>query len=59
MLLLIKAEYTVGKVHINSIQGYWRILKRGIYGIYHQVSPKQLPRYSNEFSGKFKYKGYD
>jgi len=45
--------YVAGDVHTNSIEGFWSILKRGIYGIYHQVSEKHLERYLDEFSGRF------
>jgi transposase-like protein len=37
----------------NKIENYWSILKRGIYGIYHQVSPKHLQRYCDEFAYRF------
>ncbi len=46
-------EYKFGRFHTNSIENYWAILKRGIIGIYHQVSPKHLHRYCNEFAGRF------
>lgn len=42
-----------GVVHTNSIEGFWSILKRGIYGIYHQVSEKHLQRYCDEFAARF------
>jgi hypothetical protein len=35
------------------MEGYWSILKRGIYGIYHQVSPKHLQRYCDEFAARY------
>jgi hypothetical protein len=28
----------------------WAVLKRGLYGVYHQVSKKHLRRYVDEFS---------
>jgi hypothetical protein len=31
-------EYVRGDVHTNSVEGYFAILKRGIYGTYHHVS---------------------
>jgi transposase-like protein len=50
-------EYVRGKVHTNSIEGYWSLLKRQIVGIHHQVSPKHLQRYCNEASFRYNNKG--
>ena len=33
-------EYVRGDAHTNTIEGYFSILKRGITGIYHHVSPQ-------------------
>lgn len=44
---------TVGDDHTNNIEGFWSQLKRGIVGIYHQVSPKHLHRYCHEFGYKY------
>jgi transposase-like protein len=41
--------YGKGEVSTNGIEGFWSILKRGIIGIYHQVSRKYLQRYVDEF----------
>ncbi len=46
-------EYVKGNVHTNSIENFWGIMKRGIYGTYHQVSYKHLQRYCDEFSYRF------
>lgn len=45
--------YVAGDVNTNSIENFWSILKRGLYGIYHQVSEKHLERYLDEFSARF------
>ena len=37
-------EYVRGEVHINTIEGYFSIFKRGIYGTYHHLSQKHLKR---------------
>jgi transposase-like protein len=34
---------------VNSIEGYWSMLKRGINGTHIHVSPKHLPKYLGEF----------
>ena len=46
-------EYVSGNVHTNNIECFWSLLKRGIDGIYHQVSPKHLGRYVNEFTFRY------
>ena len=45
--------YVSGEVHTNTIESFWSVLKRGLYGIYHQVSEKHLERYLDEFSARF------
>ena len=37
----------------NTVEGYFGILKRGIKGVYHHVSPEHLHRYVNEFSFRY------
>jgi transposase-like protein len=45
------AKYTLkGRIHTNSIESVWALLKRAIYGTWHQVSAKHLGRYVNEVS---------
>lgn len=43
-------EYVRSGVTTNSIESVWAVLKRGIHGVYHQVSDKHLSRYVDEFT---------
>jgi transposase-like protein len=43
-------EYVRDDVHTNSIEAVWAVLKRGVYGTFHHVSPKHLGRYVDEFT---------
>ena len=40
-------------LHSNTIESFFAILKRGIKGIYHNVSPKHLHRYVSEFAWRY------
>jgi transposase-like protein len=44
---------TYGDKHTNNIEGYWSILKRGIMGTFHFVSPQHLQRYCDEFALRY------
>ena len=46
-----------GRVHTNTIEGFWSLLKLGIIGIYHNVSEKHLQCYVDEFV--FRYNSRD
>ena len=43
-------EYVRDGVTTNGIESVWAVMKRGITGVYHQVSEKHLTRYVDEFS---------
>jgi transposase-like protein len=46
-------EYVRGDAHTNTVEGYFSILKRGIYGTYHHVSQAHLKRYLCEFDFRY------
>lgn len=48
-----KDEYVRGNVHTNTIEGFFSILKRGMYGIYQHVSEAHLHRYLTEFDFRY------
>lgn len=49
----VQKEYVRGAAHTNTIEGFFSQLKRGINGIYHQVSAKHLHRYCHEFGYRY------
>ena len=46
-------QYVKGRVHTNTIESFWAILKRGIFGIYHFTSKKHLQLYVDEFAFRY------
>jgi len=46
-------SYGIGDNHTNTIENAFSLLKRWIYGSFHKVSTKHLPRYCNESSYRF------
>lgn len=49
-------EYVRGDIHTNTIEGYFSILKRGLVGTFHHVSPKHLKRYVGEFDFRYNHR---
>ena len=48
-----KDEYVRGDIHTNTVEGFFSILKRGIYGVYQHVSEAHLQRYLAEFDFRY------
>ena len=51
-----KDEYVRGDIHTNTVEGYYSILKRGIYGVYQHVSEAHLHRYLSEFDFRYSHR---
>ncbi|MFA5400313.1 MAG: IS1595 family transposase [Dehalococcoidia bacterium] len=51
-----KQSYVIGKAHTNTIEGFWSLVKRGIDGVYHAVSPKYLQSYLNEYQFRYNHR---
>lgn len=51
-----KGEYVSRQdpsIHTNTVEGYFSILKRGVYGTFHHVSEAHLSRYLSEFDFRY------
>lgn len=46
-------EYVRGDAHSNTVEGYFSVLKRGVYGTFHHVSEAHLHRYLSEFDFRY------
>ena len=45
--------YVQGDIHTNSVEGLWSLIKRGIGGVYHSVSPEYLQTYLDEYTFRY------
>jgi transposase-like protein len=46
-------EYVRGSVYMNTVEGFFSLLKRGVIGTYHHWSPQHLHRYLTEFDFRY------
>ena len=51
--------YVVGDIHTNTIEGFWALLKRGMFGQFHSVSGRHLQRYVDEFCYRYNLRKTD
>ncbi|XUX01016.1 MAG: IS1595 family transposase [Dehalogenimonas sp.] len=49
-------EWVRDDVHTNTIEGFWSLMKRGISGVYHAISPKYLQDYVNEYAFRYNHR---
>ncbi len=48
--------YVSGDAHVNTLEGFWSLCKRGINGVYHSVSAKHLQSYLNEYAWRYNHR---
>jgi transposase-like protein len=46
-------EYVKGNAYTNTVEGFFSILKRGVYGTYQCISEAHLQRYLSEFDFRY------
>ena len=52
-------KYVDGMVHVNGMESFWALLRRGYTGTFHHLSAKHLHRYINEFAGRHNIRPHD
>lgn len=52
-------EYVRDDVHTNTIEGFWSLVKRGIDGVFHAVSPKYLQNYIAEYTFRYNHRSHE
>lgn len=48
--------YVSGDAHTNTMEGFWSLVKRGIGGVYHNVSAKHLQSYLDEYAFRYSHR---
>jgi transposase-like protein len=52
-----RREYARGKIHVNTLEGYWSLMKRGFLGTYHRPSRQHMDKYCAEFEFRYNLRG--
>ena len=52
-------EYVRGEAYTNTVEGFFSLLKRGVYGTFHSVSADHLAKYLAEFEFRYNYRKHD
>lgn len=51
-----EGQYVNGCFTTNGVENFWSLLKRGLTGTHHSVSPQHLQKYCDEFSDRYNKK---
>lgn len=51
-----RGEYVRGEAHINTLEGYFSVFKRGMIGTYQHCQSKHLHRYLAEFDFRYNHR---
>jgi transposase-like protein len=52
-------EYSVNGINTNTVESFFALLKRGVYGTFHHISKKHLHRYCSEFEFRWNHRGIE
>ena len=53
------SEYVRGQAHVNGVESFWALLRRGYHGVYHKMSVRHLSRYVSEFERRHNIRDED
>ena len=53
------SEFVRDRAHVNGMESFWSLLKRGYHGTFHHMSEKHLGRYVREFAGRHNVRDLD
>ena len=51
--------YVRGQAHVNGMEFFWSMVRRGYDGVFHHISEKRLHRHINEFAGRHNIREFD
>src|SRR5205823_130890 len=49
-------QYVNGRVHTNTVEGFFSLLKRGIIGTFHHIGTEHLDKYASEFAFRYSHR---
>ena len=52
-------QWVDGQAHVNGMESFWSMFKRGFHGVYHRMSVEHLHRYVQEFAGRHNIRDKD
>ena len=52
-------EYVRGQAHVNGMESFWSMVRRGYDGTFHHISEEHLHRYINELADRHNIREYD
>jgi transposase len=51
--------YVAGDAHVNTLEGFWSLCKRGLDGVHHVVGKKYLQDYLNSYAFRWNHRDAD
>lgn len=52
----VQHVYVAGDAHVNAVEGFWSLIRRGIGGVYHAVSTRHLQSYLDEYTFRYNHR---